>query len=202
MCPRAHSAWIHPDHGSVLKPSPRAMILCRLASPGSQVYPRAKGGGQHQPQITWTDCGSGGLPRGKPGLCGWGRRRHANLQTQPWSIYLNSSVFVIIPLLLSNGLPPVTLPSHLPPYLSSPSLPSCQHTFPGFMQDQSTWQLTITEFLQQPYEVLLGIRQLGLDPSPAHPSQGAALGRSLPSLEPQCPHLSSGGDDVIFPGWL
>lgn len=85
MCPRAHSGWIHPDHGSMLKPSRRAMILCRLASPGSQAYPRAGDGGQHQPQTTWTDCGGGGLPRGKPGLCGWGRRRHAYLQTQPLS---------------------------------------------------------------------------------------------------------------------
>lgn len=76
------------------------------------------------------------------------------------------------------------------------------NTFPGFIKDQSTWQLTITEFSQQPYEVLLGMRQLGFGPQPCSPSQGAALGRSLPTLEPQCPRLPSGGDDVFLSGWL
>lgn len=126
MCPRGCSGWTYPGRVSMQKPSPVAMILyisCRSTTSGSQAH-RAGDGGQHQPQTT--DCGRGRLPRGKPGLCVWGRGRHSNLQTQSMSIHLSSSVFVISPLLPSNGPVPATLPSCLSPHLSPPLLPPCQ----------------------------------------------------------------------------
>lgn len=103
---------------------------------------------------TWTDCVRRGLPRGNLTLSGQGRGSHTSLQTQPVSIHLNSSVFVISPPLPSNGSTPATLPSHLPPHSLLLHFLLASNTFPGFIKDQSPWQLTVPEFSLQPYEVL------------------------------------------------